>query len=315
VSRVAEPRVGQVLRDAVARLRAAGLATARQDAELLLARVLGTTRLALHLEPARSVAADALVALEPLLARRAGHEPLQYVLGGEEFAGVRLSVGPGVFVPRPETELLVERAVAVCPAGPALVLEPCTGSGAVACALAVRRPECAVWAVELSPAAARWARANVEAVGVAGRVRVVEGDLFAPVAHLAERADLVVANPPYIARAALPGLPGEVRDWEPALALDGGPDGLAVIHRILAAAPRLLRRGGAVLLEIGHDHADRLRAHLAADPRYDRPLFHRDLLGYERVLEVRLTPPSPVGGEGGPGARRASEDRVEGGPE
>jgi release factor glutamine methyltransferase len=285
-----EPRVSQVLRDAVARLRAAGIATARQDAELVLARVLGTTRLALHLEPARRVAPDALGALEALLARRAGHEPLQYVLGTEEFAGVRLAVGPGVFVPRPETELLVERAAALCPAGPARVLDLCTGSGAVACALAVRRPECQVWAVELSPDAARWARANVKAAGVAGRVRVVEGDLFEPVSSLAGGIDLVVANPPYIPRPAVAGLPEEVRDWEPALAVDGGPDGLAVIHRILAGAPRFARPGSAVLLEIGHDHAAGLRAHLARDPRYDAPVFHRDLLGYERVLEVTCRP-------------------------
>jgi release factor glutamine methyltransferase len=290
MTRMIEPRVSEVLRDAVARLRAAGIATARQDAELVLARVLGTTRLALHLEPARRVAPDALGTLEALLARRAGHEPLQYVLGTEEFAGVRLAVGPGVFVPRPETELLVERAMALCPAGPARVLDLCTGSGAVACALALRRPQCAVWAVELSPEAARWARANVEAAGVAGRVRVVEGDLFEPVPQLAGAVDLVVANPPYIAGPAVAGLPAEVRDWEPALALDGGPDGLAVIHRILAGAPRLARPGGAVLLEIGHDHAERLRGHLAGDPRYDAPVFHRDLLGYERVLEVRCRP-------------------------
>jgi release factor glutamine methyltransferase len=292
MTQVAEPRVSQVLRDAVARLRDASIATARQDAELLLARVLGTTRLALHLEPARRVEPEPLIELEALLARRAGHEPLQYVLGIEEFAGMRLAVGPGVFVPRPETELLAERAAVRCPGGPALVLDLCTGSGAVACALAVRRPECAVWAVELSPAAARWARANVEAVGVAGRVRVVEGDLFGPVAHLGGSADLVVANPPYIADAAWPGLPGEVRDWEPSLALAGGPDGLAVVRRILADAPRFARPGGTVLLEIGHDHAEPLRALLAADPRYDRPVFHRDLLGYERVLEVTCRPGS-----------------------
>jgi release factor glutamine methyltransferase len=125
---------------------------------------------------------------------------------------------------------------------------------------------------------------------VAGRVHVVEGDLFEPVPQLAGAVDLVVANPPYIARPAVAGLPQEVRDWEPALALDGGPDGLAVIQRILAGAPRFARPGGAVLLEIGHDHAERLRVHLAGDPRYDAPVFHRDLLGYERVLEVTCRP-------------------------
>jgi len=293
--RVAAARVGAVLREAIARLRAADIATARQDAELLLAHVLGATRLALHLDAARAVPPEALRRLETLLDRRAGHEPLQYLLGSEELGGVRLAVGPGVFVPRPETELLVERAVALCPAAPALAVDLCTGSGAIACALARRRPGCAVWAVELDPAAARWARANVEALGLTGRVRVVEGDLFAPVAALAGRVDVLVSNPPYIARDALAGLPAEVRDWEPTLALDGGPDGLAVIERILAGAAGVVRPGGAVLLEVGHDHAPALRARLAADPRYGVPVFHRDLLGYERLLEVPVAGPTPRG--------------------
>ncbi len=280
--------VGPVLRDAVARLRAAGIATARQDAELLLARVLDTTRLALHLAPARVLAPEALARLEAFLARRAGHEPLQYVVGAEEFAGLRLAVGPGAFIPRPETELLVERALARCPEGAAVALDLCTGSGAIACAVAARRPGLRVWAVELDAAAARWARANVERLGLGDRVRVLEGDLFAPLGglDLAGRCDLVLGNPPYIARPALPGLPEEVRRWEPAVALDGGPDGLAVIARILDAAPAFARAGGVVLLEVGHDHADRLRARLAGDPRYGAPAFHRDLLEYERLLEV-----------------------------
>jgi release factor glutamine methyltransferase len=280
--------VGAVLRDAAARLRAASIATARQDAELLVARVLGTTRLALHLAPDQPAGGAAVVEIDSLVARRAHHEPLQYLLGAEEFAGLRLAVGPGVFIPRPETELLVERALARCPAGPAALLDLCTGSGAVACALAAGRPEARVWAVELDPAAAGWARANVADQGLARRVTVLEGDLFGPLAGLglAGRADLVVANPPYIARPALAGLPSEVRDWEPTLALDGGADGLALVGRILDEAPAFARPGGAVLLEIGHDHAPSLRARLAGDPRYGPPVFHRDLLGYERVLEV-----------------------------
>jgi release factor glutamine methyltransferase len=280
--------VGAVLRDAVARLGAAGIATARQDAEILLAHVLGTSRLALHTVPARVMAGADLGRLEGLLARRARHEPLQYLLGTEEFAGLHLTVGPGVFIPRPETEILVERAVARCPAGPALVVELCTGSGAVACALAVRRPEVLVWAVEREPAAAAWARANVAAHGLAPRVTVVEGSLFGPLAGLGldGRVDLVVANPPYIARPALADLPAEVRGWEPAAALDGGPDGLAVIGRILDQAPAVARPGAPVLLEIGDDHAAALRGRLAGDPRYGLPRFHRDLRGDERVLEV-----------------------------
>ena len=286
----APAQVGSLLRDATAQLRRAGIATARQDAELLLARVLATTRLALHLAPGRALDSAALERFAALLARRAGHEPLQYLLGVEEFAGLVLAVGPGVFVPRPETELLVERALAALPHAPALAVDLCTGSGAVACALAVRRPALSVWAVELSAGAAAWARANVERLGLAGRVAVREGDLFEPLAGLdvAGRVDLVVANPPYLAGPTLGDLPSEVRDWEPARALDGGPDGLAVIARILAEAPAVVRPGGRVLLEVGHDHAAPLRARLAADPRYGPPRFHRDFLGYERALEAEV---------------------------
>jgi release factor glutamine methyltransferase len=283
-------RVGGLLREAERRLRDASIATARQDAELLLARVLGTTRLALHVEPDREIEPSAIAGFEALLARRAGHEPLQYLLGAEEFLGLRIAVGPGVFIPRPETELLVERALAVLPKTPGVALDLCAGSGVVACALAARRPDLTVWAIELSPVAARFARANVECLGLAGRVRVLEGDLFAPLARLdlARRCDLVVANPPYLARPTLATLPAEVREWEPAPALDGGPDGLAVATRILDEAPGFTRPGGRVLLEIGHDQAGRLRDRLSAEPRYRPPGFHRDLAGYERVLDVEV---------------------------
>jgi release factor glutamine methyltransferase len=286
---MAPARVGAILQEAIARLRAAGVATASPDAELLLARVLETTRLALHLEPTRRLSTDAMARFEALLIRRLGHEPLQYVLGVEEFAGIRLAVGPGVFIPRPETELLVERAVARSPEA-ARIADLCTGSGAVACAIAARRTAARVWAVELSPEAAAWARTNVDALGLADRVRVLQGDLFAPLAAegLEGRLDLLVANPPYIARPAFAALPAEVRDWEPSRALDGGVEGLAVIERILDQAPAFVRPGGAVLLEIGHDHAERLRQRLAGDRWYGPVAFHRDFLDCERLLEVEV---------------------------
>lgn len=282
-------RMGSVLREAVARFRQAGIATAREDAELLLARVRGTSRLALHLDARDEMSAAALADFETLVVRRAGQEPIQYILGETDFCGCRLSVGPGVFIPRPETELLVERALRACPREAGLVLEPCTGSGAVACALATGGPGVSVWATEISPAALDWARANVGRLGLTERVTVLEGDLFAPVpgGGLARRCDVVVANPPYIARSALASVPDEVRRWEPERALDGGPDGLSMIGRILAEAPDFLRAGGTLVLEIGHDQGERLRGRLAADPRYEHPVVYRDFAGRERVLEVR----------------------------
>jgi release factor glutamine methyltransferase len=282
--------VGGLLRRAEARLRAAGIATARQDAEILLARALGATRLALHVEPGRPVEPAARARLEDLLARRGRWEPLQYIVGEEEFLGLTFAVGPGVFVPRPETALLVERAVAAAPEGPGLALDLGAGSAAVACALAARRPALAVVTVELSPEAAAWARRNVRGLGLEARVTVLEGDLFAPIAPLglARRCDLVVANPPYIPGPALSGLPEEVRAWEPVLALDGGADGLALIGRILDEAPGFVRPGGRVLLELGHDQAPRVRGRVEADPRYGAAAVHRDLRGHERVLEAEV---------------------------
>jgi release factor glutamine methyltransferase len=282
--------VRPVLAATTARLAEAGLQTARLDAELLLARVLGTTRLGLHVEPRRPVPVAGLAALAGLVARRARQEPLQYLLGEAEFCGLILGVGPGVFVPRPETELLVERAVTGHPTPEGgVAVDLCTGSGAVACALATRRPEVRIWAVEREADAARWARANVGALGLQDRVTVMEGDLFAPLAGqgLEGRLDLVTANPPYLAGPTLGALPAEVRDWEPRVALDGGSGGTAVVARILVAAPDWLRTGGTLLVEIGEDQGAWVRARVGADPRYEALTVHRDFRGAERLLEAR----------------------------
>jgi len=281
--------VASVLRAAHERLAAAGLATARQDAEALLGRALRTTRLALYTEGRAAVPAAASRAFEALVTRRVGHEPLQYLLGEVEFCGLALTVGPGVFIPRPETEELVDRAALRGPAGVATVVELCTGSGAIACALAARRAAWAVWAVDAATPALACARANVERLGLAGRVRVLAGDLFAPLApHLPARgADLVVANPPYIETAALPSLPVEVREWEPRAALDGGADGLAVVRRVLQEAPAWLGPGGWLLAEIGETHGLAVAGLVEADPRYAEVTLSRDFRGRIRFVEAR----------------------------
>jgi release factor glutamine methyltransferase len=285
----AGPTVAHALRAAGDRLAEAGLATARQDAEVLLARALGTTRLGLYTSGQAPVAGPGSAVFETLVARRARHEPLQYLLGEVEFFGLVLALGPGVFIPRPETEALVERALALGPPDEATVLDLCTGSGAVACALGARRPGWTVWAVERAGQAADCARANVRRLGLEGRVRVREGDLFGSLRDSvpAGAADLVVANPPYLATPILPALPIEVRDWEPREALDGGPDGLAVIRRLLAQAPEWLRPGGGLLVEIGEEQGPAARAVIEADGRYAEALVHRDFRGCERVLEAR----------------------------
>jgi len=277
------------LRGATARLAATGLTTARQDAETLLAGVLGTTRLGLHLEPGRTLNPAAAAAFAALLARRAAQEPLQYLLGEVEFGGLRLRVGPGVFIPRPETEELVGHVLAALAGRARRAVDLGTGSGAIACALAARRPALRIWAVERSIGALAWARENVRRLGLAERVTLLAGDLFAPLAGrgLEGACDLVVANPPYLAGPTLFGLPEEVRGWEPRGALDGGPDGLAVVARIVTGAPAWLRPGACLAVEIGADQGAAVRRLAAADSRYGPAAVWRDFTGRERGLLVR----------------------------
>jgi release factor glutamine methyltransferase len=285
----AAPTVAGTLRAACERLGGAGIATARQDAEALLGRALGRTRLDLYTTSHDPMPDAARAAFEALLVRRARHEPVQYLLGEAEFCGLRLELGPGVFIPRPETEALVDRALALCPPAAAAVVDLCTGSGAIACALGRRRPAWTVWAVEQAAAAADCARANVRRLGLEGRVHVLEGDLFGPLRRPLPRGavDLVVANPPYLAAPGLPALPVEVRDWEPRAALDGGADGLDVIRRLVGEAPEWLRSGGGLLVEIAEEHGPPARALVRADGRYAEALVRRDFRGCERVLEAR----------------------------
>lgn len=289
VAAASGPTVAATLRAVSARLAATGLPTARQDAELLLARVLGTTRLELYTTRATVVPDAARMWMEALVARRLRHEPVQYLLGETEFCGLRVALGPGVFIPRPETEALAERALGLGPPGPATVVELCAGSGAIACALATRRANWTVWAVERDAVAVECARANARQLGLEGRVRVHAGDLFAPLRTIVDAGtvDLVVANPPYLATPILATLPAEVRDWEPRAALDGGVDGMDVIRRVWVDAAEWLRPGGGLLVEIGEEQGAATRALVEADPRYAAPCVHRDFRGAERVLEAR----------------------------
>lgn len=211
----------------VAALRAAGCVFAEDEA-LLLVEAAAT--------PAQ---------LTTLVARRTGGEPLEQVLGWAEFCGLRISVEPGVFVPRRRSELLVREAGGVAPPG-AVVVELCCGSGAVGAALAARIDGCELHVADVDPVAVRCARRNVAAVGG----RAYEGDLDAPLpAGLRGRVDVVVANAPYVPTGEVPLMPPEARLHEPRTALDGGADGLDVVRRVVVAAPRWLAPGGHVLIE------------------------------------------------------------------
>src|SRR3989442_13230826 len=256
MSRATPGTIASSLAEGAARLGEAGLDSARHDAELLLAAVLATDRLSLYVEPTRPVDGEATARYRELIDRRAGHDPVQYILGWEEFRGLRLTVTPDVLIPRPETEGLVERALELLTGHQgAVVADVGTGSGAIACALAAARPDLELLAVDQSLGALAVASDNVRALGLASRVRLVAGDLFGPLASLGGSLDMVVANPPYLPAMTLASLPAEVARFEPRLALDGGPDGMRILRRLIAEAPAFLRPGGWLVMEIGEEQA------------------------------------------------------------
>ncbi len=279
------------LSEATAALETAGVETARQDAEWLLASVLGGERFALYLDPRRELSPGEAGRYRALVARRTARVPLQHLLGFEEFRGVRLAVTPDVLIPRPETEGLVQWALEILRHEPAAVIADIgTGSGAIACALAGSLPELRVVAVERSLPALAVASFNVRRLGLSRRVTLVAGDLLEPFGAL--RLDLVIANPPYIPTAVVASLPPEVSRFEPRQALDGGPDGMAVIRRIITTAPLVLRPRGWLMMEIGEDQAG--PPGRGRDPEADPPPSPR--VRHGRRPGRLVTPPGPGGG-------------------
>ncbi|MGH2751723.1 MAG: peptide chain release factor N(5)-glutamine methyltransferase [Actinomycetota bacterium] len=223
------------------------------------------------------------IALE-LAARRASGEPLQYVLGSAVFRHLELSVGPGVLVPRPETEVLVERALDRLSEGGAAV-DAGTGSGAIALAIKHERPSARVWAIDDSVDALRYARANRARWGL--EVEILHGELLKPLpSALRGAVDLVVSNPPYVAESDRQLLGPDVIAHEPHHALFAGRDGLGVVTRLVGESREWLRPGGWLVCEIGHDQAARA-SDLLEGARYREVAVHRDLAGRDRIIEGR----------------------------
>ncbi len=261
----------------------------RRSAEWLLSAATGLSRVELYAYFDRPLSPDERVALREAVKRRAQGQPLQYVTGEMAFRHLVVRVVPGVFIPRPETETLAEEGLTFLrEAGPApLVIDLCTGSGAVACSIAQEHPGARVLATDLSPLAVQTARANAERLGLSDRVTVFKGDLFAPLDALAHTegiggtVDLVISNPPYIPSADLPDLPEEVLGYEPHLALDGGLDGLVIARRIACDARTWLRPGGMLAMEL--DEGCVQGAVKEAAKWYEGSRTVRDLAGRDRV--------------------------------
>jgi release factor glutamine methyltransferase len=263
-----------------------GVDAPRLTAEILLAHALSCDRVRLYLDFDKPLGPGELAAFRELVRRRAAGEPTAWLTGRREFMGHAFRVGPAVLVPRPETELVVEAALAALPPDGAL-LDLCTGSGCIAASVALSRPDARVVATEISLDALAVARENVAALGA--RVELLGGDLDAPV-PAGERFDVVVSNPPYVPAGEIAGLSREVRR-EPRIALDGGPDGMDVLRRIVAGAPTRLRPGGTLVVEIHETHADSLPT-LCLASGFSSAVPGRDLAGLPRWVVARLAPPA-----------------------
>jgi release factor glutamine methyltransferase len=271
-------KVSEALAQASARLAAAGVEDARREARILLAAALGTDAAGLlgreEIDPA---------VVEPLLARRAAREPMAYILGRREFWGLSFLTTPASLIPRPDSETLIEAAIAARQDSRAVrrVLDLGTGTGCLLLAALTEFRQAFGVGVDLAPAAAALAARNAGALGLAGRTAFFAGDWAAA---LTGAFDLILSNPPYIRAGDVKTLMPEVADFEPSLALDGGADGLHAYRRILGALPGLLARDGVAVLELGAGQADAVVRMAAAEFATS---LHVDLAGHDRALVLR----------------------------
>jgi release factor glutamine methyltransferase len=265
----------------------------RLSAELLLAHVLDYPRIKLYTDYERELSEPMLTRFRGLVQRAGEQEPIAYLTGKAHFFSLEFDVGPGVLIPRPDTETLVETAIGYARNTTGLetprILDLCTGSGCIAAALAKSLPTAQVIAIDKSEKAAAVAKANMDKLGLADRVTVVTGDLFAPLADMVDVRpfDLITANPPYIPTDQIAGLDRNVKDYEPLEALDGGMDGLMIHHRILHEGLDRLVPGGRMYLEIAFDQADAALEAASKVPGYEDWRILKDHGGNDRVLTVR----------------------------
>jgi len=282
---MSQQSVAASLDRAVQVLESAGVPNARVDAELLVGHVLGISRGGVQAKVATDAAlgSDDLVTIAELVERRAAREPLQHITGRAAFRNLDLAVGPGVFVPRPETEFVAQFAIDALreiPVPQPIGVDLGTGSGAIALAMATEVQHAEVYGVEVSPRAFIWTKQNFRESGADNAIAVFV-DLADALPQLDGTVDVVISNPPYIPLGAIPRDP-EVRLFDPEIALYGGQDGLDVVRQVATTARRLLHPGGLLVLEHGELQATQIAALLRADG-WTAIAHHRDLLGRDRA--------------------------------
>lgn len=278
--------VKRILDWTIPHLKSQGSDSPRLDAEILLAHARGCPRIQLYTNYDQPLTDTQRATMRDLVKRRSAAEPVAYLVGHREFFGLDFRVTKDVLIPRPDTETLVVDAIEdLKPQAAPRVLDVGTGSGCIAISLAVNCSNAEVTAIDLSQAALDIAKANAETHNVAGRIRWLYGDLFSPLTA-GEKFDLIASNPPYIASAEIETLSADVRMHEPRSALDGGPDGLDIIRRFIAGAPRHLVSQGKLLIEISGEQADAVTQLLAANGHFDDIVVLKDLAKQPRVVRA-----------------------------
>lgn len=262
------------------------IASARLDAELLLAHALGCQRIDLYVRFDQVVDAPKLSEFRELVRARGERKPVKQILGRCEFMSREFAISSDVLTPRPETELLVEQVIAALPDAPAIIADIGTGSGAIAISIALERAQAIVYAIDISEPALEVARRNVEAHGVAERVMLLCGDLFAPIEErsLTGKLDCVVSNPPYVAESEFAELMPEVSRYEPRIALVSGDEGLAHIAQIIELSPRFLKPGGLLAIEFSPHTSGRAKKLAEAGGTFYDVRILKDLAKQDRVL-------------------------------
>lgn len=283
------PTIHQTLDEAARKLAGAGLPSPRLDARLLLGTVLDMSKEAVMAHENECISWDARERMDGLVDRRCGSEPVAYLRGVKEFWSLELDVTPAVLIPRPDTESLVEaclRAMALVRAG-TWAVDVGTGSGAVALALAHAEPSLSLLALDVSTEALAVARTNVRKHAMTGRVIPAAGDLLAPLRQGLESVACIAANLPYIATDEIPDLDPGIRDHEPRLAIDGGPDGLALVRRLVDEAPSRLAPGGLIALEVADHRATEVASMLGSSGPWHGVRLEQDLGRLKRVVTAR----------------------------
>lgn len=289
--RAISPKISDLLAKSAAFLKKKGSSSPRLDAELLLGEVLGLSRIELYTNYELPLNADEVDRYRELIRRRAEGEPVAYILGRAYFRNLLLKVDRSVLVPRPETEHVVEEALAFLMEGDWLkgaprVLEIGTGSGAIAISLAAGFPDAEITAIDASASALLVAGENASSARVGNKIKFMKSDLFDAL-DPTDTFDLIVSNPPYISDEEWLELPRDIREFEPHEALYGGPDGLEFYRRLAVEAPQFLRPQGCLILEIGYRQGPAVKELLERTEIFDKVEIKQDYAGHDRVVMAR----------------------------